>query len=267
MSKVFSKGEVTNVREMPNAESKVLTTISKTSGLSYKSMTPAHNGRKWFVVDFNGRDGYVREDVGQLTESKHPFQDLIIQGSDAPTQDKSKDSITISFSNEIINKYIPAWNKLVAPKGIKLLALIMAQKEGFESGTRAYRYNNPGNIGNTDSGANKGFKTLEEGISYQLNFLTGIAKGTNKNFPLGKQVFLKPYYSEEIAKNQKTYKLEPYCPGYKFSYSGKLSEFIKIYSTGARQKNTYLSLIRSYFKNNGYTITDSTTLKEILELK
>lgn len=198
---------------------------------------------------------------------KHPYQDLIIQGSDAPTKDKSKDTVKVTFSKEILNEYIPIWSKIEAPRGIKLLALIMAQKEGFEKGTRAHRYNNPGNIGNTDSGANKGFKTLEEGIKFQFNFLTGIAKGTNRNFPLGKQVFLKPYYSEEIARNQKTYKLEPYCPGYKFNYSGKLSEFIKIYSTGARQKNTYLSLIRSYFKNQGHSITDSTTLKEILELK
>ena len=87
--------------------------------------------------------------------SKHPYQDLIIQGSKAPS-DPPKNSVKVSFSNEIIKEYIPIWQDIQAPKGIKLLALIMAQKEGFYKGTRSYKYNNPANIGNTDSGANKG---------------------------------------------------------------------------------------------------------------
>lgn len=198
--------------------------------------------------------------------SKHPYQDLIIQGSKAPS-DPPKNSVKVSFSNEILKEYIPIWQDIQAPKGIKLLALIMAQKEGFYKGTRSHKYNNPANIGNTDSGANKGFKTLKDGIEYQLNFLINIANGKSKAYQIGKDVFLKPYYSPEIAKNQKTYQLEPYCPGYKFKYTGQLDQFIKIYSTGARQKNTYLSLIISYFNNMGIKITEETTLKELLELK
>ena len=77
----------------------------------------------------------------------------------------------------------------------------MAQKEGFYKGTRSYKYNNPANIGNTDSGANKGFKTLKDGIEYQFNFLINIANGKSKAYQIGKDVFLKPYYSPEIAKN------------------------------------------------------------------
>ena len=94
-----------------------------------------------------------------------------------------------------------------------------------------------------------------------------IANGKSKAYQIGKDVFLKPYYSPEIAKNQKTYQLEPYCPGYKFKYTGQLDQFIKIYSTGARQKNMYLSLIISYFNNMGIKITEETTLKELIELK
>ena len=198
--------------------------------------------------------------------SKHPFDGLVIKDSKAPIGEV-KTNIKVWFSTEIIKKYIPIWNEIPAPKGIKMLALIMAQKEGFEKGTRAYIHNNPGNIGNTDSGANKTFKTLGDGIEYQINFLHGIAKGTNKNFPIGQNVYLKPYYSKEIEKNKKTYQLEPYCPGYKFEYIGRLDQFIKIYATGARQKNTYLSLICSYFENMGYNITEATTLGQILLLK
>lgn len=195
------------------------------------------------------------------------YKDLIVEGSVVPFAEQSRNNIKVSFSDEMINEYIPEWNRIVAPKGIKWLALIMAQKEGFEEGTRAYKHNNPGNIGNTDSGANKTFATLKEGIEFQIKFLTNIANGSNKNFKLNVLTTLKPYYSEEIAKNQKVYQMDPYCPGYKFVYTGQLDQFIKIYATGPRQKNTYLSLIRSYFKNLGYNITDKTTLKELLELK
>lgn len=199
--------------------------------------------------------------------NKHKYQDLVIKGSKAP-EGEVRNNIKVTFSKEIIHEYIPLWERIEAPRGIKLLALIMAQKEGFYKGSRSYRYNNPANIGNTDSGANIGFKTLASGIEYQINFLMNVANGNNSLYPLGKKKTLKPFYSKEIANNQKTYGLEPYCPGYEFDpYTGRLDEFIKIYSTGARQKNTYLSLIVSYFKNMGYEITEATTLGEILNLK
>lgn len=201
-----------------------------------------------------------------MSNGKHPFEGLIIKGSIAPVGEVRND-IKVSLSKGILNYYIPSWKMVEAPKGIKMLALIMAQKEGFDTGTRSFRHNNPGNIGNTDSGANVTYPNLKAGIEKQVDFLTGIASGQNKLYPVGNIKKLKPYYSPEIAKNQKTYQLEPYCPGYEFVYTGQLDQFIKIYSTGARQKNTYLSLICSYFKNMGYDISGQTTLKEILEIK
>lgn len=200
-----------------------------------------------------------------MSKEKHPFDGLIIKGSTAPIGTIRND-IKVSFSRGILNFYIPSWKMVEAPKGIKMLALIMAQKEGFDTGTRSFRYNNPGNIGNTDSGQNVSYPNLKAGIEKQVSFLTDIANGKNKLYPVGKIKRLKPYYSSEIAKNKKTYQLEPYCPGYEFIYTGQLDQFIKIYSTGARQKNTYLSLICSYFKNMGYDISEATTLKELLEL-
>lgn len=201
---------------------------------------------------------------------KHPFDGLVIKGSKAPIGEV-RNNIKVEFNDTIIEQYIPVWNTVEAPKGIKMLALIMAVKEGFidnpgtKNDSRSYKFNNPGNIGNTDSGANVKLPTLKAGIEKQIKFLTDIANGKNKLYPLDKKLKLDPYYSPEIAKNKKTYQLEPYCPGYVFEpYTGRLDQFIKIYSTGARQKNTYLSLIVSYFKNMGYEISEATTLQELL---
>lgn len=192
----------------------------------------------------------------------HPFKNLVIKGSDAIST-PSRNDIKVVFNPEILNEYIPIWQNIVAPKGIKYLALIMATKEGFYEGSRSYRTNNPANMGNVDSGSNVSFKSLKEGVEHQIKTLIRIAEGKHKAYPLDKKVKLSPFYSEEIAKNKVTYKMEPYCPGYEFIYKGQLNQFIKIYATGPRQKNTYLSLIRSYFKNLGFEVNDTTTLQEI----
>lgn len=199
------------------------------------------------------------------------FKDLIINGSKAPS-DLPRNNVKVLLSKEISNEYIPLLDKIEAPKGLKILATVMAQSEGFfvnskGLASRSYKSNNPGNIGNTDNGKNRIFKTLEEGIKFQLDFLLAIAKGNSKYYPLGKNVFLKPFYSEEIFKNQKLYGLQPYCPGYKFKYFGALDQFIKIYSTAARQNNNYLSIIISYFKQNGYDIAGNTLLSDLITLK
>lgn len=174
----------------------------------------------------------------------------------------------ISLNNHIKTKYIPALNKITGyNKGLKLLATVMTSKEGFYPNTRSYKTNNPGNIGNTDVGANQNFDTLENGIAVQLSYLQRVANGTHSAYPVGKNKDLKPYYSPEIARNSATYGLTPYLPGYKFEpYTGTLEQFVKIYAAGARAGNSYLSDIISYFKANGYTIDEKTTLTEISKL-
>lgn len=87
MKKVFAKGKTTNVRQLPNVESKVIATVTDKAGLNYKNMTPKHNGRRWFIVDVNGVDGYIREDVGELVEPKvqgKKLQYLIIHCTATP---------------------------------------------------------------------------------------------------------------------------------------------------------------------------------------
>ena len=80
-----------------------------------------------------------------------------------------------------------------------------------------------------------------------------------------KQIALKPFYSPEIANNPQ-YGLPANLPGYKFVYTGKLDQFIKIYSTGARVTNIYINTIVSYFAQNGITITPADKLIDIIAI-
>ena len=208
-----------------------------------------------------------------MTQFNETYKNKTINGSHFPDS-PIRNNVKVSFSDEIMNKYIPAWNEVIAPKGIKLLCLIMADHEGFwgksakhRIASRSFRTNNPGNIGNTDNGNNNSFPTLKAGIEAQVNYFYKIIHGTSKAFPLGKPVVLKPYFSEEIADNFETYKKSPWLPGYKFTFTGQLDQFIKIYSTGARSGNEYLSEIISFYKNHGFDINGQTTLQQLAELK
>ena len=193
------------------------------------------------------------------------YKNVTIQGSvypDEPINDEQR----ITFSKEMINEYIPTIEKLNLTKGMKLLCIIMAHKEGFYKGTRSYRTNNPGNIGNTDSGANNGFPNLLTGISHQVKYINRIINGEHPAFPMGKKKVIKPFYSKEIAENPKTYGgKSPYLAGYTFTFTGQLDQFVKIYSTGARNGNGYLSMIISFFKNHGIELTGESKLQDIVK--
>lgn len=193
------------------------------------------------------------------------YKNVTIKGSvypDEPINDEQR----ITFSKEMINEYIPTIEKLNLTKGMKLLCIIMAHKEGFYKGTRSYRTNNPGNIGNTDSGSNNGFPNLLTGISHQVKYINRIINGEHPAFPMGKKKVIKPFYSKEIAENPKTYGgKSPYLPGYTFTFTGQLDQFVKIYSTGARNGNGYLSMIISFFKNHGIELTGESKLQDIVK--
>lgn len=195
------------------------------------------------------------------------YKGVVIEGSTFP--DSPYKTVSVKLNDTIKNEYLPALNKAMptAPKGLKLLMIAMTHQEGFRKGTRSHRYNNPGNVGNTDSGANKGFQTLEAGIMAQAEHLKAIAEGKKKAYLVGKDLHIAPFYSKEIANNPQ-YGLPAHLPGYNFKpYSGQLDQFIKIYSTGARATNSYLNVIVSYFAANGLTITPSSRLQDIIEME
>lgn len=195
------------------------------------------------------------------------YKDVIIQGSTFPDKPYRSD-VSISLNADIRNTYIPTLNKAIpnAPKGLKLLLTIMAVKEGFKKGTRSYRTNNPGNIGNTDNGSNRGLPTLADGILLQKKFIEDIVANKKSQYPMNKEKLIPPYYSKEIAKNPKVYGMSPWLPGYKFVFTGQIDQFVKIYSTGARGGNSYINMIVSYFKANGITITPESKLQDIIQM-
>jgi hypothetical protein len=56
-------------------------------------------------------------------------------------------------------------------------------------------------------------------------------------------------------------------PGYDFTFTGQLDQFVKIYSTGARAGNGYLSMIISFFNQNGISIGPDSKIQDIIKIK
>lgn len=195
------------------------------------------------------------------------YKGVTIKGSVFPDT-SINDEVKISFSREMLHEYIPLINLLFKdqPRGFKLLLIIMTNKEGFLHGSRSYRTKNPGNIGNTDSGKSFACDSLKDGIMLQKEYLEKIINGKSKTYPMGKRKVIAPFFSEEIAKNQKNYGMSPWLPGYDFVFTGQLDQFVKIYSTGARGGNSYLSQIISFFKNHGITVTHQSKLQDIIQI-
>jgi len=205
--------------------------------------------------------------LGDISDSSdHKYKGVIIIGANFPAPIKS--NLKIRFSQELTEEYLPEMNSVMSdrPLGFKLLITIMAHKEGFRRGTRSYRTNNPGNIGNTDAGVNLKNLTLKDGINLQKNYILKVASGKHRAYPLGKIVNLNPYFSPEIARNSKLYGMSPHLPGYTFMYTGRLDQFVKIYATGARAGNGYLSMIISYFRKNGIVIDESSAIQDIIKI-
>lgn len=194
------------------------------------------------------------------------YKDKVFEGATFPDKPYRSD-VKILLNDSIKTKYLPALDKAIpgATKGLKLLLTIMAHKEGFYPGTRSYVNNNPGNIGNTDSGANRKLASLEDGIKLQKSYIEDIINGKSKAYPMGQEKYIAPFYSKEIANNPQ-YGLPANLPGYKFIFTGQLDQFVKIYSTGARAGNSYINTIVSYFKANGYIISPESKIQDIIKL-
>ena len=193
----------------------------------------------------------------------------VVNGSKVPTDiaNPPRYNLSVSINDTIKKDYIPEINKIKASYGTKLLAILMAQKEGFTTTSRSFRTNNPGNIGNTDSGINKYIPTLKDGIQLQIDYINKVASGGHPSYPIGKRKYIPPYYSPEIANNP-SYGLTPFLPGYDFTYTGKIEEYVKIYATGARAGNSYIGMIVSWFRKNGYDwVNEETTIAELIKIE
>ena len=57
-----------------------------------------------------------------------------------------------------------------------------------------------------------------------------------------------------------------YLPGYKFTYTGMIEQYVKIYATGARSGNSYITMIVSWYRQNGYNwVNEETTIAQLIE--
>ena len=154
-------------------------------GVSQNFLALATKESPFQMQSTNFSDGMVGDygaTTGEIsTAGPHPYKGVLIQGSVFPG-DAIRSNKKINPNKHIREKYLPALEKAMAgeAKGMKLLATAMAIKEGFYPNTRAYKYNNPGNIGNTDSGDNVGYPTLEEGIKKQKTYILSVANGTHR---------------------------------------------------------------------------------------
>ncbi|MFT5724173.1 MAG: hypothetical protein ACI9JN_001290 [Bacteroidia bacterium] len=206
-------------------------------------------------------------DITAPTQYDETYRGVTIQGSVFP--DKPVKSVRVRLNYEMVNEYLPVMKEVMfgKPRGFQFLVTAMAYKEGFRKGTRSYKNNNPGNIGNTDNGSNHYMPTLEIGIEYQRDFILRIIGGKIGAYPMGSNKVIKPDFSPEIAKHTKLYGMSPWLPGYEFTFTGQLDQFVKIYATGPRAGNGYLSLIISYFAKHGIKITAQSKIQDIIKIQ
>ena len=197
----------------------------------------------------------------------NPYKDVVYQGSTFPDK-PVKNNRRVKPNKHIKERIVPILDALLVAgsitKGMYGLVMVHAIKEGYYPKSRAYRYNNPGNVGNTDSGANKGFESVRAGIQHLIDYIKKVAGGNHRRYTIGKEVYLKPYFSQEIANNPQ-YGLPAHLPGYRFTYTGQIDQYVKIYATGARAGNSYLSQIISYF-NQEYNVelTPQSKIQDII---
>lgn len=178
--------------------------------------------------------------------------------------------VKVTMDKHILDEYLPAFDRVLpdAPLGRKLLLSVMADAEGFRPGSKSYRTNNPGNIGNTDDGSTRAYKTLDEGILAQSEKIDRIIAGKSKAYPMGKSVYLQPGHSQEMERNKKTYGVTSgYYPGYRFVFTGQIDQYVKIYATLARVSNLYVNTIVSWFHKNGFTqVTPESKIQDLVKL-
>jgi hypothetical protein len=201
----------------------------------------------------------------------------IIQGWDTPLSfenvaiAKPKISKTFRLNGYIKKDILPIINspdyKKNYTKGHRMLALVYAVKEGYTLDSVSYKTKNPGNIGNTDSGARNNQNTLKDGMKLLMDYFSGKANGTERGWEFGYKK-IPPFFSKEIQNNPQNYRRPSgYLPGYEGNYYGEIGYFVKRYATFARVNNNGISGIATLFKINNYPseINGNTKLSDLIK--
>jgi N-acetylmuramoyl-L-alanine amidase len=69
---VFGTSNNVRIRALNSTDSAIIGTASTTEGLEWIRTTAVINGHRWHVVRFNGREGFIREDVARVVDIKPP---------------------------------------------------------------------------------------------------------------------------------------------------------------------------------------------------
>jgi len=173
------------------------------------------------------------------------------------------ENITAKNQKYIWSDYMPLLKEHFAnPKssykvtrGVRVIMTAQAIHEGFYEGSLAYRTHNPGNIGNTDSGATSNLGKLLGGMSAQVEYIKGAATGN----PPSKYPALKFGKKTGQPKFSDDFKSHPLAggrggimiPGLNIDYQGELGNYLFIYATGPRVSNGYLNDLIGFFAFNG----------------
>tara|TARA_R110000803_G_scaffold20985_3_gene53321 strand:+ start:653 stop:2026 length:1374 start_codon:yes stop_codon:yes gene_type:complete len=188
-------------------------------------------------------------------------------GAISPIKVGSKVSMNASVRERIWPIINSSAYKSKYTKGHRMIALVYVIKEGYHPDTRSYRTNNPGNIGNTDSGANVNIATLEDGMKKLMDYFGNRASGAGGTgrWAFGPQK-ISPNFSNEIHKAAANYNRPNGClPGYRGNYQGELGYFTKVYATGARVGNGGISKVATIFGINGFpNVNGNTKLSDLL---
>ncbi len=159
----------------------------------------------------------------------------------------------------IYEEYLPIietnYNNL--SRGIKLLMIAQAIVEGYYPGSKAYTTKNPGNIGNTDSGATNSIGSLSAAANLQSTYIreAGDPTRTRGHHKFGQ-------YNIKATDSQTIGCVAPLNE----NYQGELGTYLKIYATGARNNNNYLSFILGFFKYNGINIQYNSKIQDIIKI-
>jgi hypothetical protein len=218
----------------------------------------------------------VRDEVYYQPSPPSDYK-TIIQGWDTPGSFENvaiaqpKISKTFRLNGYIKKDILPIINspdyKKNYTKGHRMLALVYAVKEGYTLDSASYKTKNPGNIGNTDSGARNNQNTLKDGMKLLMDYFSGKANGTERGWEFGYKK-IPPFFSKEIQNNPQNYRRPSgYLPGYEGNYYGEIGYFVKRYATFARVNNNGISGIATLFKINNYPseINGNTKLSDLIK--
>ncbi len=139
------------------------------------------------------------------------YKDTTFEGSTFPDAPYRWDTPP-KFTKELRNEYLSELKKLALPRGFELLLEAMTAKEGFYKGTRSHSNNNPATSATPTGAPTKNCRRWPRASGCRRSSSATSWPAKNRPLLMGKPKLIAPYYSAEIARNQKRTVWSPGCP-------------------------------------------------------